>query len=601
MQHKGGLFKISLPEKGVQTMDAVDSDIELVSRTHSGDRDAFGELVGRHQNAVCAVAYTVVGDVGRSEDVAQEAFVAAWKQLGELRDQTKFRAWVCGIARNLALATARRERKSRPLDDAIGLAAPGPTPAERAVSQEEQALVWSALSALPDIYREPLVLFYREGESVAEVAAALDVSPAAVKQRLSRGREMLRTDMAAVIESALKRSAPSAVLTAAVLAGLPSIGAATASAASMSGIAKGSVPAAKAAASVGASAVGGALLGIAGATLGTWCSWQTARYRRERDLYRQAIIIYIIGFAVFMVPFAAMELGWWGPRVIGQTAYLTWFILWMLSFFGASGLLGWRMIRQWRCVVAEEVAAGSPELPMTPFRRWQSRWEGRQWTSSLRLLGLPLVDINFGSPQPSRDELLSRSRQVHTARGWIAFGDRAYGAIFAMGSVAVGGIAVGGFSAGLIALGGLSLGGLAVGGLSLGVIGVGGVGSGIIAMGGAAIGVFAAGGLAIGWLAFGGGAIAWKAANGGYACAHDFAVGGTATAAHANDHAAEAFVEQNGFFGTAERLTTAMSQLPGWWPLVLFTAIALAVCAFLPIAYRRTCATRVTKGRESTA
>ncbi|MGH7140173.1 MAG: RNA polymerase sigma factor [Pirellulales bacterium] len=552
---------------------AVVSDVELVIRTHAGDRDAFGELVGRHQSAVCAVAYTVVGDVGRSEDVAQEAFVAAWKQVGELRDLTKFRAWVCGIARNLALATARRERKSRPLDDAIGLAAPGPTPAERAVSQEEQALVWQALGQLPGMYREPLVLFYREGESVTEVATALDLSPSAVKQRLSRGREMLRADLAATIESALKRSAPSTVFTAAVLAGLPGIGAATASAATMGGVAKGSLPAAKAAASVGSSAAGGALLGLAGAALGTWCSWQSARYRRERELYRRAIIIYALGFAIFVAPFAAMGLGWWGPLAIGQPAYLAWFVAWMLGFFAASGLWTWRLIRQWRRVVAEEAAAGSPELPMTPLRQWHSTWEGRQWTSSRMLLGLPLVDVNFASPYR-----LAAGQRSNAARGWIAFGDKAYGVILAVGNVAVGGIAVGGaLSVGVISLGGIATGGLAIGGLSLGVIGVGGLGAGL----------FALGGMALGWIAYGGGAVAWKAAKGGGAWAHDFAIGGSATAAHANDRAAETFVEQCWFFSAADRLTAAMSHLPGWWPFALFAAIALAAGTMLPIAYRR--------------
>lgn len=552
---------------------AVVSDVELVSRTHAGDRDAFGELVGRHQNAVCAVAYTVVGDVGRSEDVAQEAFVAAWKQLGELRDMTKFRAWVCGIARNLALAVARRERKSRPLNEAADLAAPGPTPAERAVSQEEQALVWQALGQLPEVYREPLVLFYRDGESVAGVATALELSPSVVKQRLSRGRELLRADMAAMIESALKHSSPGTMFTAAVLACLPGIGAATASAATISGVAKGSAPVAKAAAAVGASAVGGALLGVAGAALGTWCSWQTARYRRERELYRRAIVIYVIGFAVFVAPFVAMEFGAWGPRVMGQTAYLAWFAAWMLGFFAASGLWTLRMIRQWRRVVAEEAAVGSAELPMTSLRKWQSRWEGRQWTSSWSPLGLPLVDIHFAAP-----DRLAIGERLHVARGWIAFGDKAYGVILAVGNVAVGGIAVGGaLSVGVVSLGGIATGGLAIGGLSLGVIGVGGVGAGL----------FAIGGMALGWMAFGGGALAWRAAKGGGAWAHDFAVGGAATAAHANDRAAEAFVEQSRFFETAERAMGAMNHPPTWMPLALFAAIALAVCAFLPIAYRR--------------
>ncbi|HWB11779.1 MAG TPA: sigma-70 family RNA polymerase sigma factor [Pirellulales bacterium] len=553
------------------------ADVELVGRTRSGDRAAFGELVGRHQAAVCGVAYALLGDVGGSEDVAQEAFVAAWRQLGELRELSKFKSWVCGIARNLALASVRRQEKSKPIKDANHLPANGPTPAEQAISREEQGLVWAALSGLPETYREPLVLFYRDGETVAGVSSALDLTEAAVKQRLTRGREMLRADLAATIESALRRSAPGAAFTTAVLAALPGIGAASASAATVGGVAKGAVPVAKVAASVGASAVGGALMGILGAALGAWCSWQTARYQRERDLYRRALFIYAIALAFFIAPFAALGLGWWNVRAVGQAAYLAWFGAWMVGFLTFSGLWTWLLIRRERQIVAEETAAGSPQLPQTRLKERQSRWEGRQWTSSTRLLGLPLVEIRFSSPQlPGGDVLAIQQRQV--ARGWIALGERAYGVIFAMGNVAVGTIAVGGvFSVGLVALGCISVGIVALGAASVGIIGIGGLGTGI----------FAFGGMALGWFALGGGAAAWRAAKGGVAWAHDFALGSSAAAAHANDQAARDFIEQWWFFGAGDRVAVALGQLPGWAPLVICALIASACWALWPVAYCR--------------
>jgi zinc protease len=445
------------------------------------------------------------------------------------------------------------------------------------MSREEERLVWAALSALPETYREPLVLFYREAQTVAGVSSALDLSEAAVKQRLARGREMLRADLAATIESALKRGAPAAAFTTAVLAALPGIGAASASAATVVGVAKGAAPAAKAAASAASSAVGGALVGVAGAAFGAWCSWQTARYQRERDLYRRAILVYAAAVAVFVAPFAALALGAWNIRALGETAYLAGFGVWMLGFFTFSGLWTWWLVRRSRRVVAEEAVRRSPELPSTRLTRWQSRWEGRQWTSPMRLLGLPLVEIRFAGPQLSADEMLWKRRRL-VARGWIAIGDRAFGVIFALGNVAVGSVAVGGvFSAGLLALGSISVGGLALGAFGLGIVGIGGLGSGL----------FAFGGIAVGWFALGGCAAAWKAAKGGVAWAHDFAVGASATAAHANDQAARDFIEQCWLFGAAERLAVAMSRLPGWTPLVLVALVASAVCALWPLAYRR--------------
>ena len=95
-----------------------------------------------------------------------------------------------------------------------------PGPAEEAVSREEESLVWQALERIPEAYREPLILFYREDRSVAEVAGALVLSEDAVKQRLSRGRGMLREQVAELVEGGLRRSRPGRRFTVTVMAGL---------------------------------------------------------------------------------------------------------------------------------------------------------------------------------------------------------------------------------------------------------------------------------------------------------------------------------------------------------------------------------------------
>jgi hypothetical protein len=123
------------------------------------------------------------------------------------------------------------------------------TPVERAVSVEEEKLVWQALADVPENYREPLILFYREEQSVARVAEALDLSEDAVKQRLSRGRKMLRQHLAAVVESALADSKPAKAFTGAVLLGLS---AATAKSAAAAGVTTATATVAKSAAGVGA-------------------------------------------------------------------------------------------------------------------------------------------------------------------------------------------------------------------------------------------------------------------------------------------------------------------------------------------------------------
>ena len=71
------------------------TDAELVEASRRGERDAFGLLVTRYQDVVCAVSYSSTGDWSLSEDVAQDTFVAAWRQLGQLREIVRLRPWLC--------------------------------------------------------------------------------------------------------------------------------------------------------------------------------------------------------------------------------------------------------------------------------------------------------------------------------------------------------------------------------------------------------------------------------------------------------------------------------------------------------------------------
>jgi hypothetical protein len=77
---------------------ATRTDAELVGENRSGNRDAFGQIVSRYQSLVCSLAYSATGSLSQSEDLAQEMFVAAWKQLADLREPGKLRAGLCGIA-----------------------------------------------------------------------------------------------------------------------------------------------------------------------------------------------------------------------------------------------------------------------------------------------------------------------------------------------------------------------------------------------------------------------------------------------------------------------------------------------------------------------
>jgi RNA polymerase sigma factor (sigma-70 family) len=200
-------------------------DAALVLAARRGDKRAFVEIVARHQAMVCGIAFAILNDFAASEDAAQEAFLTAWRKIGELRDPDRLRPWLAQISRNAALAHLRKRRGEEPLDKTAEFIDAARRPDEAAATEEEAELVRGALEKLPELYRLPLILFYREGQSVRVVAETLGISEDAVKQRLARGRELLRDRIENVVERVLKRTAPSAMFTMAIAAAIGALAA----------------------------------------------------------------------------------------------------------------------------------------------------------------------------------------------------------------------------------------------------------------------------------------------------------------------------------------------------------------------------------------
>ncbi len=209
-----------------QMPDLDQDDTQLVAECRAGGRDAFGRIVERYQSLICSLAYSATGCVSQSEDLAQETFVTAWTQLPELREPAKLRPWLCAIARNLIGKALRRDGRepahdAQPLEAAQDSAAAGPIQPDHLISEEEKAILWRSIERIPETYREPLVLFYRQHQSVERVAEALDLTEDAVRQRLSRGRKLLQEQVLAFVEGALENTNPSKAFTIGVLAALP--------------------------------------------------------------------------------------------------------------------------------------------------------------------------------------------------------------------------------------------------------------------------------------------------------------------------------------------------------------------------------------------
>lgn len=314
-----------------------------------GDRDAYVRLIDGHRTLVCSIALAIVRDLPASEDVAQEVFLTAWQGLGQLRNPTSFGPWLRQLTRNHARDVLRTRRRHGPrLTEAQteGLLAaavdPHPLAAERLIEEEECRLLAQALEQLPDEAREVVTLYYREGQSVEQVARLLGLGEDAVKKRLSRARMRLRETLFDRIGGTLERSAPAATFTVAVTSALGALAVtapATAAAATGLGLPGQLSLGGKIAASL-SGALSGALLGAIGVILPWRSLYRAARDDEERQGLRRFLWTMVLtvclgalamplgyllgGGAGLVTAFAAyagaIELGYWVwlPRIIAR-------------------------------------------------------------------------------------------------------------------------------------------------------------------------------------------------------------------------------------------------------------------------------------------
>ena len=167
-----------------------DDDAPDVALALEGDSSAFGRIVRRWEGRLVSLAHRLTRDRTLAEDLAQMAFLQAYRSLSRWRREGSFGAWLTRVALNVYRGELRRLRL-----DAVALdQAPEPE-AENAAPADEGPLdqpLRRALAGLPLIYREAITLYYFEEMDVARAATALSVSQGTLKARLSRGRALLR-------------------------------------------------------------------------------------------------------------------------------------------------------------------------------------------------------------------------------------------------------------------------------------------------------------------------------------------------------------------------------------------------------------------------
>jgi RNA polymerase sigma-70 factor, ECF subfamily len=181
------------------------TDAAFVAKARSGDADAYRVLVERHSRALFRLAFRMTGNESDAEDVVQESFMRAYRQLGKFDERATFGTWLYRIATNCSLDMVRsRKRRSEqmavadvevdgvPHDPLLNLPASGPNPERSALSTEVRERVADAMNDLSATERTAFVLRHFEGMCIEDVSRVLECQPGAAKHSVFRAVQKLR-------------------------------------------------------------------------------------------------------------------------------------------------------------------------------------------------------------------------------------------------------------------------------------------------------------------------------------------------------------------------------------------------------------------------
>ncbi len=177
----------------------IENEASIIRAAQKGSLDDFNTLVRHYQDAVFSLAYRMLGDAHEASDVAQDAFITAYRKLNSYRGGN-FRSWLLRISANLCYDALRREKRHpttfiddlAPTEEEAPLPDPSMTPEQIAERRELERAVQDCINALPPDQRMVLVLSDIEGFDYQSISEQLETALGTVKSRLSRARSSIR-------------------------------------------------------------------------------------------------------------------------------------------------------------------------------------------------------------------------------------------------------------------------------------------------------------------------------------------------------------------------------------------------------------------------
>ncbi len=200
-------FLLTAGETGSLTNSRMENDRAFVAKARSGDTDAFRALVERHSRVLFRLAFRMTGNAEDAEDVVQESFLRAYRQLDKFDERASFGTWMYRIAANcsLDLVRLRKRRNQAPVvaegpDESVPeLPSLAPSPERIALSGEVRERLAAAMNELSETERVAFVLRHFEGLRLEEIGEVLECQPGAAKHSVFRAVQKLRRALEPIV------------------------------------------------------------------------------------------------------------------------------------------------------------------------------------------------------------------------------------------------------------------------------------------------------------------------------------------------------------------------------------------------------------------
>lgn len=171
-------------------------DYELVKQAISGNQNAFAELLSRYKNLVYSVVLRMVNNTEEANDLAQEIFIKLYKNLDKYQPEYKFSTWLIRISTNHVIDYRRkRKHETISMEEVHYELTNESTPEGEYIKKEQGKMLEYAIKTLPDLYKIPIVLYHQQGLHYQEIADIIGEPLSKVKNRIFRGRKMIKESL----------------------------------------------------------------------------------------------------------------------------------------------------------------------------------------------------------------------------------------------------------------------------------------------------------------------------------------------------------------------------------------------------------------------